>query len=125
MLSKLIMGGGGLPSEETFLVNKTYISTGNLSITIPKGVSVVKVYIKNTYTDWSGDGAYGTSSLWNRSSSKVWLVGPDSGSCTVYVGVSENKTYSLRFYCINIDIQKFTISYSASINRQTPTVTDY
>jgi hypothetical protein len=124
MLNKLMMADG-LPSEETFLVNETSISAGLLQITIPKGVSVVKTYIKNTYSDWTGDGSSGSSVLYTHDGRKVWLNGPESGSCTVYVGVSENKTYSLCFYCVNIDIQKFTISYSASINRQTPTVTDY
>ena len=124
MLNKLMMDDG-LPGEETFLVNATSISTGGLSITIPKGISVVKAYIKNTYSDSTGDGGSGTSSLWNKNSKKVWLSGPESGSCTVYVGVTENKSYSLYFYEVNIDIQQFSISYSASINRQTPTVTDY
>lgn len=124
MLNKLMMAGG-LPSEETFLVNLTTNPNRYFSITIPKGVRVVKVYIKNDYTDWSGDGAWGTSSLTNRDTWEQWLDGPSDGSCTVYVGVSENKTYSLWFYHLNIDVLKFTISYSASINRQTPTVTDY
>ncbi len=124
MLNKLMMDDG-LPSEETFLVNATSAPNRYFSIAIPKGVRVVKVYIKNTYSDWTGDGASGTSSLTNRESWKQWLDGPSDGSCTVYVGVSENKSYSLWFYHLNIDVLKFSISYSASINQQTPSVTDY
>ena len=124
MLNELMMDDG-LPGEETFLINKNYISTGFFTVTIPEGVKVVKAYIKNTYSDWTGDGNIGTSSLWNKRSRKVWFDGPSDGSCTVYVGVSANQTYTLYFYCVNIDIQKFSISYSASINQQTPTVTDY
>ena len=124
MLNKLMMDDG-LPGEETFLINTNYRPSRTFNVTIPDGVKVLKAYIKNEYADSTGDGNIGTSSLWNNSSQKTWLDGPSDGSCTVYVGVSANKTYTLYFYCVNIDIHNFSISYSASINQQTPSVTDY
>ncbi len=128
MLSKLIMGGGGLPSEETFLVNKTSISNGRLTIEIPKNVKVLKVYTKGYYTSYGENDYNGYSTLYNRVTSTEWqlisgyVVTKDA---TTYIGVTAGKQYSLYMEYRGATMQAFTISYSASINRQTPTVTDY
>ncbi len=128
MLSKLIMGGGGLPSEETFLVNKTSISNGRLTIEIPKNVKVLKVYTKGYYDSYGDNNANGYSLLYNKANRTNWQS--ISGylateAATTYIGVTAGKQYSLYMLSEGATIQKFTISYSASINRQTPTVTDY
>ncbi len=127
MLSKLIMGGSGLPSEETFLVNKISIPR-DFTIEIPKNVKVLKVYTKGYYTSY-GENAYnGYSMLYNRASSTEWqqIEGNyATKDATTYIGVTAGKQYSLHGSSSAATIQKFTISYSASINRQTPTVTDY
>lgn len=127
MLSKLIMGGGGLPSEETFLVNKTSMS-GNLTIEIPKNVKVLKVYTKGYYKYYGENDYDGYSRLYNKANRTVWqLIGGYvvTKDATTYIGVTAGKQYSLYMLSQGATIQKFTVSYSASINRQTPTVTDY
>ncbi len=127
MLSKLIMGGDGLPSEETFLVNETS-RPGNLTIEIPKNVKVLKVYTKGYYRYYGEDDYNGYSRLYNRANYTVWQL--ISGyvvtkAATTYIGVTAGKQYSLYMDYRAADIQNFTISYSAAINQQTPTVTDY
>lgn len=127
MLSKLIMGGGGLPSEETFLVNKTSMS-GNLTIEIPKNVKVLKVYTKGKYDSYGENDLDGYSRLSNKANRTVWqlIAGHDvTIDVTTYIGVTAGKQYSLYMLFQSATIQNFTISYSASINRETPTVTDY
>ena len=80
-------------------------------------------------TEDKGDGYYNTIT---SSSGVVWhkhtMIPNPSGigmiipSSTYYVGVTQGKTYSLTRTAGG---QPLTISYSSSINNQTPTVTDY
>lgn len=116
-----------LPTVETYLLNTS--NEGTYTITIPAGVKVVKVVV-GIYSDWGNSnaslGSSGSySSNWGSSNA-------DSGETTTstsYVGVTPKKTYSLTLHGGNRLGMAYTctakISYSASINKQTPTVTDY
>lgn len=113
-----------MPSDDTVLLS---CGTSNTyTITIPSGVKVVKVRAVCLGTD------NGSISLENNANSVQWsYVGKaptvPSLEKTTYVGVTPNKTYTLK--CIaapgassSVGIAVF---YSLSINLQTPTITDY
>lgn len=134
-LNRLMMGGSsGLPSEETILHTVSLWSDSEyFSLTVPKGVKVLKVTanlsedsgelwaatLLDSY-DTSGSGDY-----------KRWiLVSVDYGGenqDTKYIGVTPLKTYNFTA-SISWEVgatATITISYSAAINQQTPTVKDY
>ena len=102
-----------LPSSETFLyAGDAYSAT----ITIPAGVNVVKAYagrgIGNPYMQLYHD----NNVLW-------------SDGVITYVGVTPNKSYKLLYVGPledpGVAHTYWYVSYSSTINQQTPSVTDY
>lgn len=102
-----------LPSSETFL----YAGGANsATITIPAGVNVVKAYagrgIGNPYMQLYHD----NNVLW-------------SDGVITYVGVTPNKSYKLLYVGPledpSVSYTYWYVSYSSTINQQTPSVTDY
>lgn len=114
-----------LPTEETFLLKKsqTKSTTTTFTITVPKGVKVVKAYLYSELVTFNNT-AYAT-----LTGNKQWIAhsGFTKKKTTVYVGVTPRSTYtiSLTTDAMFITECNCTISYSSAINQQTPTVTDY
>lgn len=114
-----------VPTTETSLLDTTDVNT-TVTITVPAGVKVLKVD-GGVYHEHEGEVALDVYSV---NSKKYWLslyyYGEASGIC--YVGVTPNKSYTLK---LSTDSETDTesgsviISYSQSINNQTPNVTDY
>ena len=114
-----------VPTTETTLWSTTDMDT-TVTITVPAGVRVLKVtgdiYHENegivTLDIYSVNGKKYWLSLWNHESATgIW-----------YVGVTSNKSYTLRLLGwseTGTESGIATISYSQSINNQTPKVTDY
>lgn len=114
-----------VPTTETILLSTVDVNT-TVTITVPAGVKVLKVqgdvYHENEgevgLDVYSVNGKKYWLSLWNyQSAYDIW-----------YVGVTPNKSYTLK---LSTDSEtggesgSVTISYSQSINNQTPKVTDY
>lgn len=133
MLNKLMMDDG-LPGEETFLINKTSMSSGKtFALTIPSNVKVIKVYTSANYTCYGENDYDGYTDLSNNipnAAKKRITWQHTSGryitkATTTYIGVTAGKQYTLYTLYMGATIHNFSISYSASINQQTPSVTDY
>lgn len=134
-LRNLMMGGGTqcLPSEETVLWEIDVYNQELTSITIPNGVKVLKVemfVLEDSGEQWAAASLYSYDTA-DTGNYKTWLdVNLEYGGETDevrYIGVTPSKTYNL---LANIGYEvgamaTITISYSASINQQTPKVTDY
>lgn len=113
-----------LPDKETFIYNE--YGPVNLNFTVPTGVNVLKVL-------YSCYDAYGSTQgeLRNSITNVMWHLSEPSisSSDTFYVGVTPGKKYSLCSFVSSSSEEGYdeycSISYSASINQQTPTVTDY
>lgn len=127
-----------VPAKETQLGNGPYVAdTTNIqqgghvtfSITIPSGVTVLKIVHENTIGQGQGSSVLGR--LISKSSPSLavtWSSQGGTGSHTSYIGVSSGKTYLLGFSANstgNVCQGRVNIYYSSSINQETPNVTDY
>lgn len=114
-----------VPTTETRLLSTMDVNT-TVTITVPAGVRVLKV-TGDVYHEHEGEVALDVYSV---NSKKYWLsvYNYEYASDIWYVGVTPNKSYTLK---LSTDSETGTesgsvvISYSQSINNQTPKVTDY
>lgn len=114
-----------VPTTETRLLSTMDVNT-TVTITVPAGVRVLKV-TGDVYHEHEGGVALDVYSV---NSKKYWLsvYNYEYASDIWYVGVTPNKSYTLK---LSTDSETGTesgsvvISYSQSINNQTPKVTDY
>ena len=114
-----------VPTTETRLLSTMDVNT-TVTITVPAGVKVLKVE-GDVYHEHKGEVALDVYSVNGK---KYWLsvYNYEYASDIWYVGVTPNKSYTLK---LSTDSETGTesgsvvISYSKSINNQTPKVTDY
>lgn len=114
-----------VPTTETRLLSTMDVNR-TVTITVPAGVKVLKV---------SGDVSHEQEgevalNVYSVNSKKYWLsvYGYESAVDIWYVGVTPNKSYTLKLGTSSESGTEFgsvVISYSQSINNQTPRVTDY
>lgn len=114
-----------VPTTETRLLSTMDVNT-TVTITVPAGVKVLKVS-GDVYQDHEGEVALDVYSV---NSKKYWLsvYNYDYAGDIWYVGVTPNKSYTLKLSTdseTGTESGSVTISYSQSINNQTPRVTDY
>lgn len=114
-----------VPTTETRLLSTMDVNT-TVTITVPAGVKVLKV-TGDVYHEHEGEVALDVYSV---NSKKYWLSVYDyeNASDIWYVGVTPNKSYTLKLSTSSesgAESGSVTISYSQSINNQTPKVTDY
>ena len=114
-----------VPTTETRLLDTVDVNT-TVTITVPAGVKVLKVS-GDVYHEHEGEVALDVYSV---NSKKYWLSVYNYGyaSDIWYVGVTPNKSYTLKLSTsseTSTESGGVTISYSQSINNQTPKVTDY
>lgn len=114
-----------VPTTETRLLSIRDANT-TVTITVPAGVKVLKVE-GDVFHEHEGEVALDVYSV---KSKKYWLSVYDygSGSDIWYVGVTPNKSYTLKLSTASetsTESGRVTISYSQSINNRTPKVTDY
>lgn len=114
-----------VPTTETRLLSTVDMNT-TVTITVPAGVRVLKVS-GDVYHEHEGEVALDVYSV---NSKKYWLsvYNYESAIDTWYVGVTSNKSYTLKLSTSSetgTESGSVTISYSQSINNQTPKVTDY
>lgn len=114
-----------VPTTETRLLSTidVYIT---VTITVPAGVKVLKVE-GDVYHEHEGEVALDVYSV---NSKKYWLslYNYEYASDIWYVGVTPNKSYTLKLSTSSetgTESGSVVISYSQSINNQTPKVTDY
>lgn len=113
-----------LPKKETFIYNQ--YGSVQIEFKVPAGVKVLKVL-------YSCYDAYGSTQgeLRNYVTNVLWHLSETSSSSAdiFYVGVTPGKKYSLYSIVSSASDEGYdeycSISYSASINQQAPTVTDY
>lgn len=114
-----------VPTTETNLLSTMDVNT-TVTITVPAGVKVLKVEGDVYYEPVGGV----SLDVYSVNSKKYWLSlwNYEYAYGTWYVGVTPNKSYTLK---LSTDSETGTeagsviISYSQSINNQTPKVTDY
>lgn len=114
-----------VPTTETRLLSTMDVNT-TVTITVPAGVKVLKVE-GDVYHEQEGEVALDVYSV---NSKKYWLsvYNYNHASDIWYVGVTPNKSYTLKLSTdseTDTESGSVTISYSQSINNQTPKVTDY
>lgn len=114
-----------VPTTETRLLSTMDVNT-TVTITVPAGVKVLKVS-GDVYHEHEGEVALDVYSV---NSKKYWLsvYNYEYASDMWYVGVTPNKSYTLKLSTdseTGTESGSVTISYSQSINNQTPKVTDY
>lgn len=114
-----------VPTTETRLLSTMDVNT-TVTITVPAGVKVLKVS-GDVYHEHEGEVALDVYSV---NSKKYWLSIWDHNSAhdIWYVGVTPNKSYTLKLSTSSetgTESGSVVISYSQSINNQTPKVTDY
>lgn len=114
-----------VPTTETRLLSTMDVNT-TVTITVPAGVKVLKV-TGDVYHEHEGEVALDVYSV---NSKKYWLsvYNYEYASDIWYVGVTPNKSYTLKLSTdseTGTELGSVTISYSQSINNQTPKVTDY
>lgn len=114
-----------VPTTETRLLSTVDVDT-TVTITVPAGVKVLKVS-GDVYHEHEGEVALDVYSV---NSKKYWLSlwGYENAYDIWYVGVTPNKSYTLKLSTdseTGTESGSVTISYSQSINNQTPKVTDY
>lgn len=114
-----------VPTTETILLSDMYVNT-TVTITVPAGVKVLKVE-GDVYHEHEGEVSLDVYSVNGK---KYWLSlwGHESIYDIWYVGVTPNKSYTLKLSTgseTGAESGSVTISYSQSINNQTPKVTDY
>ena len=108
-----------LPSNDVNLVEIQVTSSPvTKSFIIPFGCKVIKV----TYACGPMEDPNFPSNIVIKSTQKTWLSKFNARG-TFYVGVTPNKTYTVQV--MGRGYPACTIYYSASINNQTPTITDY
>lgn len=114
-----------VPTTETRLLSIIDANT-TVTITVPAGVKVLKVE-GDVCHEHEGEVALDVYSV---NSKKYWLsvYNHECASDIWYVGVTPNKSYTLKLSTdseTGTESGSVTISYSQSINNQTPKVTDY
>lgn len=114
-----------VPTTETRLLSTMDVDT-TVTITVPAGVKVLKVE-GDVYHEHEGEVALDVYSV---NSKKYWLsvYNYEYASDIWYVGVTPNKSYTLKLSTSSetgTESGSVVISYSQSINNQTPKVTDY
>lgn len=114
-----------VPTTETRLLSTMDVNT-TVTITVPAGVKVLKVD-GGVYHEHEGEVALDVYSVNGK---KYWLsvYNYEYASDIWYVGVTPNKSYTLKLSTdseTDTESGSVTISYSQSINNQTPKVTDY
>lgn len=114
-----------VPTTETILLSTIDVYT-TVTITVPAGVKVLKVEGDVSH-EHEGEVALDVYSVNGK---KYWLSLWNYGSAydIWYVGVTPNKSYTLKLSTSSetgAESGSVTISYSQSINNQTPKVTDY
>lgn len=114
-----------VPTTETRLLNTEDVNR-TVTITVPAGVRVLKV-AGDVYHEHEGEVALDVYSVNGK---KYWLSlwGYENAYDIWYVGVTPNKSYTLKLSTdseTGAESGSVTISYSQSINNQTPKVTDY
>lgn len=114
-----------VPTTETILLSTMDVNT-TVTITVPAGVKVLKVEGDVSH-EHEGEVALDVYSVNGK---KYWLSLWDYGDAydIWYVGVTPNKSYTLKLSTdseTGTESGSVTISYSQSINNQTPKVTDY
>lgn len=114
-----------VPTTETRLLSTMDVNT-TVTITVPAGVKVLKVS-GDVYHEHEGEVALDVYSV---NSKKYWLsvYNYEYANDIWYVGVTPNKSYTLKLSTYSetgTESGSVTISYSQSINNQTPKVTDY
>ena len=114
-----------VPTTETILLSTLDVNT-TVTITVPAGVKVLKVE-GAVYHEHEGEVALDVYSV---NSKKYWLsvYNYEYANDIWYVGVTPNKSYTLKLSSdseTDTESGDVTISYSQSINNQTPKVTDY
>lgn len=114
-----------VPTTETRLLSTMDVNT-TVTITVPAGVKVLKVS-GDVYHEHEGEVALDVYSV---NSKKYWLsvYNYEYAGDIWYVGVTPNKSYTLKLSTgseTGTESGNVTISYSQSINNQTPRVTDY
>lgn len=114
-----------VPTTETRLLSTVDVNT-TVTITVPAGVKVLKVE-GDVYHEHEGEVALDVYSVNGK---KYWLSLWDYESAygSRYIGVTPNKSYTLKLSTdseTGTESGSVTISYSQSINNQTPSVTDY
>lgn len=114
-----------VPTTETRLLSTMDANT-TVTITVPAGVKVLKVE-GDVYHEHEGEVALDVYSV---NSKKYWLsvYNYEYASDIWYVGVTPNKSYTLKLSTSSetgTESGSVVISYSQSINNQTPKVTDY
>lgn len=114
-----------VPTTETRLLSTEDVNT-TVTITVPAGVKVLKV---EGVVDHEGEGEVSLY-VYSVKGKKYWLSlwGYGNAYDIWYVGVTPNKSYTLKLSTnseTGTESGSVTISYSQSINNQTPKVTDY
>lgn len=114
-----------VPTTETRLLSTMDVNT-TVTITVPAGVKVLKVEGDVSH-EHEGEVALDVYSVNGK---KYWLSLWDYGNTydIWYVGVTPNKSYTLKLSTSSetgTESGSVVISYSQSINNQTPKVTDY
>ena len=114
-----------VPTTETRLLSTMNVNT-TVTITVPAGVKVLKV---SGAVDHEHEGEVALD-VYSVNSKKYWLsvYNYEYASDIWYVGVTPNKSYKLKLSTdseTGTESGTVTISYSQSINNQTPKVTDY
>lgn len=114
-----------VPTTETRLLSTVDVNT-TVTITVPAGVKVLKVE-GDVYHEHEGEVVLDVYSVNGK---KYWLSLWDYeyASDIWYVGVTPNKSYTLKLSTSSetgTESGSVVISYSQSINNQTPKVTDY
>lgn len=114
-----------VPTTETILLSTMDVNR-TVTITVPAGVKVLKVE-GDVYHEQEGEVALDVYSVNGK---KYWLSlwGYEYAYDIWYVGVTPNKSYTLKLSTdseTGTESGSVTISYSQSINNQTPKVTDY
>lgn len=114
-----------VPTTETRLLSTVDVNT-TVTITVPAGVKVLKVEGDVSH-EHEGEVALDVYSVNGK---KYWLSLWDYENTydIWYVGVTPNKSYTLKLSTSSetgTESGSVVISYSQSINNQTPKVTDY
>ena len=114
-----------VPTTETSLLSTRDVNT-TVTITVPAGVKVLKVEGDVSH-EHEGEVALDVYSVNGK---KYWLSlwSYEEAYDIWYVGVTPNKSYTLKLSTSSetgAESGSVNISYSQSINNQTPKVTDY
>lgn len=114
-----------VPTTETRLLSTMDVDR-TVTITVPAGVKVLKV---DGDVDHEHEGEVALD-VYSVNGKKYWLSlwGHGYANDISYVGVTPNKSYTLKLSTdseTGAESGSVTISYSQSINNQTPEVTDY